>query len=170
MRSIKLFLVLLCIGGYAQNPQKQPLKFKGQIKGVFEIIAVDSIYDGFLFRANLKYLLDDFTDHEKLFYEIPKEYQVLIFSVNPTKRQIRQNISYSSLKIGNEYFFDLKHYFYYMNLNPPPNVAPYQFRDKDDKIIWKEEDDLGIYTTHYLEGNRLVIDKYVKDEYNYLGN
>ncbi|MFK5982555.1 MAG: hypothetical protein QM499_06550 [Flavobacteriaceae bacterium] len=166
MKVLSLILLFISISGYTQPTYENPLKFEGQLRGVFEVLAIDSTKSVNLITLKLNYLTNK---SPKLI--IPPNYIALVFSDKPSKEKNRKNqkigksqwrSTSENLLVGKEYYFDLKHYYYYRSINPPPNNIPYAF-DLDGERIWEESDTFGIYQTSYLEGVFYVIDKYVKE-------
>lgn len=155
MKHLKILLLFLCTCTFAQN---NPVKFEGQIKGIFEVLEIDTSQSVNLIKLKLKYLVNNDVD-------VPSNYVAFIYSEKLSKKQYKKNSSFEKVKVGKEYYFNLKHLIFYRSLNPPPNTIPRVF-ELDGKTIWKESDDYGIYTTSYLEGVSYVEGKYLKDDYH----
>jgi hypothetical protein len=145
---ILLCTILICFVANAQqnNSSKKGLKYEGEIKGVFEIIKIDSTKKYNLITLKLKYLLNkDFINNT----ETPKEYIALLYSERKKNVKIGKLKNYDDLIIGREYYFDLKHLYFYKSMYPASNEIPYAF-DIDGKRIWSENDSFGIYTSDYV--------------------
>lgn len=142
-----LFLSIVC-QSHAQQKVNHPLKFEGEIKGVFEVVSIDSSQSINLTTLKLKYLLD--VEKNKNI-EIPTSYEAVVYTKKAKMNGRKNDSKYKKLQVGSEYYFELKHMFFYKSLNPAPNEIPYAL-DVDGKRIWEESSNYGVYTTTELKG------------------
>jgi hypothetical protein len=150
MKAIKLFLILAFLNSYSQNDKKHILKYEGKIDGVFEVIQIDTLKSVNLIKLRLKYILNR---QQLNNVDIPNSYEAFIYS---EKVKLKKSNKLEKLKIGSEYFFELKHMFFYKSLYPAPNDIPFAL-DLEGKRIWEENNDFGIYNTSEIKGISYVI-------------
>src|SRR5690606_1580607 len=117
MKLITYFLILFCAVTNAQNDKIYPLKFEGHLKGVFEIIEIDTSNSVNFIKFKLKYLINS-NDYKNT--KIPDEFIALVYTEKVSKKNTKLKKLSNKLSIGKEYFLDLKHPFYFNTLNPPP--------------------------------------------------
>ncbi|MCL9805441.1 hypothetical protein NAT51_07905 [Flavobacterium amniphilum] len=148
MKAIHIFFLLMCFSLFSQTKNTKALKFQGHLKGVFEIIEIDSSQSENKIRLKLIHLLNpkDFAE-----FDDSKSYYALVISKKEKTNSKKKIQGLQKLIIGREYYFDLHHIFFYKSLYPGPNTIPYAF-NLDDKRIWEEADDYGLYTSENLFG------------------
>lgn len=146
MKIINILLIFFTLTICGQNNVKRAFKFEGEVRGVFEVIHIDSSNSVHLVTLKLKYLLDS----EKIKnIDVPSSYEVVIYSEKKKIRKVKNNPKIKKVELGSEYYFDLKHMFFYKTLFPGPNEIPYALII-DSKLIWNESSPFGIYTTYQL--------------------
>lgn len=148
MKLICIFFLSIVCQSFAQQKENRPLKFEGEIKGVFEVVKIDSSNSINLTTLKLKYLLNVGKDKN---IEIPTSYEAVVYTEKVKVNWKKNDTKYKKLQVGSEYYFDLKHIFFYRSLHPAPNEIPYAL-DVDGKRIWEESRDYGVYTATELKG------------------
>lgn len=148
MKVIKLFFLIISFSLQSQNNKVNPLKFQGEIKGIFEIIEIDSTGSENKIKLKLLHLLNskDFPT-----FNNTSPFFAIVISKKKNIRQKNKLKELNKLIIGREYYFDLLHVFFYKSLYSGPNTIPYAY-NLDGKRIWEEANDYGLYTSNNLIG------------------
>lgn len=141
-------MLFLAWQSFGQEQPKRPLKFEGEIDGIFEVVQIDTTKSVNLIRLKLK----KFSDAEYLRgIDIPKNYEAVIYAEKVELLKREKDSSIVKLQVGSEYYFELKHMFFYNTLFPAPNEIPYALAI-DGTVIWAEKEEFGIYNTSQLNG------------------